>query len=45
MSSNTESYLSTTLNAGLAFYLSSLFGMYSFIQKLQTSESQMQNNF
>ena len=45
MSSNTELYLSTTLNAGFAYNLSSLFGMYNFIQKLQTSENQIQNNF
>lgn len=45
MSSNTELYLGTILNAGFASNLSSLFGMYNFIQKLQTSEHQILNNF
>lgn len=37
---NTELYLSTTLNAGFASNLSSLWGMYNFIQKLQASKKQ-----
>lgn len=45
MSSDTELYLSTILNAGFVSNLSSFFGVDNFIQNLQTIENQTLNTF